>query len=214
MPTNHEVLDLLLSQAGDAYVFGAEASPADSNPGAFDCSELIEWGCDRSGVVPSMPDGSWLQARHCQAYGTLIPIGEAVATPGALLFRFIGGDPFSGPRPPSSHVAMAQGNGTTIEARSPTHGVGVFPATNRGWSHAALIPGVEYEEDDMVPFARMIFNRWKDRDLLTTFYQRGWWATSAPLDDALDYWLGEPVDEDVVALVTEVLAKAPIDYGG
>lgn len=138
-----EVVELALSQEGDDYIFGTEVSVSDSNPRAFDCSELVQWACGRAGVDPTMPDGSWIQARHCNKYALLLPVEEAIDIYGALLFKFAG-DPFSGGRPSSAHVAFSLGDGTTMEARSSRHGVGTFSAYGRGWTHAALIPGTVY----------------------------------------------------------------------
>lgn len=140
------LVDLMLSQDGDRYIFGAEVSPADDNPSAFDCSEIIEWACARLGVTPRVPDGSWYQYRHCKERGQVVPTSEAIDTPGALLFSF-SSDPMTGGRPRSAHVAVSQGNGKTIEARSTRHGVGQFTAHNRGWTHAGLLPGLEYGDD-------------------------------------------------------------------
>lgn len=140
-----DVLFEMLGQAGKRYVFGTEASPLDPSPQKFDCSELIEWACARKKVDPRVPDGSWIQARHCRNHGTLLPtIDEGIGTRGALLFRFVGGDPFRGGRPSSSHVAVSLGDGTTIEARGTAYGVGTWAASGRGWTHAALIPGCDY----------------------------------------------------------------------
>jgi hypothetical protein len=146
-----QFLELLLSQDGDQYVFGHEVSRDDANPSIFDCSELIEWACARLSVVPIMPDGSWFQARHCLNHHTLVAVQVGIDMPGALLFRF-SSNPFSGGRPSSAHVAVSQGNGRTIEARSTHYGVGQWSANNRGWTHAGLVPGLDYstpEGDDM-----------------------------------------------------------------
>jgi hypothetical protein len=149
--TSFDLLDILLSQDGDTYLFGHEVSIDDANPSAFDCSELIQWGCGRLGIKPVMPDGSWLQARHCQENELMISLDEALLTPGALLFRF-SSDPFTGDRPTSAHVALSQGNGRTIEARGTDFGVGQFSVVDRGWTHAGLVPGVAYEgEEDAGP---------------------------------------------------------------
>jgi cell wall-associated NlpC family hydrolase len=119
-------------------------STSDSDPDAFDCSELVEWACGRLGVKPKIPDGSWLQARHCAKRDTLRTPDEAVDIQGALLFRFKG-DPFSGSRPSEAHVAISLGNGNTIEARGTKWGVGSFTVESRGWTHAGLVPGITYE---------------------------------------------------------------------
>lgn len=38
------------AQVGKPYILGAEASPRDPDPPAFDCSELVEWLYARSGT--------------------------------------------------------------------------------------------------------------------------------------------------------------------
>ena len=137
-----------LSQLGKPYRFGAEADPDDSNPTEFDCSEFIEWLCGILGIKPRMPDGSWNQLAHCREYESLISVDEAMHTPGALLFCFEGGDPYSGKRPHRAHVAISLGNGRTIEARNRKHDVCITTAIGRGWTHAALIPGIRYPVAD------------------------------------------------------------------
>ena len=141
-----ELIKAAKEQAGDKYDYGAEASPTDPDPDLWDCSELVEWAAGHVGTKPPMPDGSWMQARHCQAHGTMISVAEALVTPGALLFRFSSGPgPVPSVRPRSAHVAISLGNGSTIEARSKDSGVGIFgDAAARGWTHAALIPGLVY----------------------------------------------------------------------
>ncbi|MEV6344850.1 peptidoglycan-binding protein [Actinoplanes sp. NPDC051851] len=136
-----DFVGLLLKQAGDRYVYGVEATGDD--PGAFDCSELVEWGCARLGVRPPMPDGSWMQARHCRTYDTMVPLDVAIRTQGALLFRF-SSSPFNGARPSSAHVAVSLGNQSTIEARGTDWGVGCWTVADRGWTHTALVPGIRY----------------------------------------------------------------------
>lgn len=146
MANAEDFVRLLLSQAGDRYIFGIEASPDDANPSAFDCSELVQWGLARLGIYA--PDGSWHQARWCRDHNTLIPVQLAILTRGALLFKF-SSTPFEGGRPSSAHVAVSQGNGMTIEARSTKLGVGEFSAYHRNWTHAGLVPGLDYSEDKM-----------------------------------------------------------------
>ena len=138
------LVQLAQAQAGDRSRFGAEVSKDDPDPEVFDCSELVEWVCGRFSVEPKMPDGSWIQALHCQAHGTMTSIDEALNTPGALLFRFSGGQgPLPSSRPHRAHVAISVGDGVhTIEARS---GVDLFADAQAGrWTHAALMPGVDY----------------------------------------------------------------------
>lgn len=128
-----EFIPTIYSQRGDPYVFGAEASWSDPNPDAFDCSELIEWGCRRIGLY--FPDGSYNQFNYCRNKGTLVPIATAIANFGYLLFRMSGSP---------THVAASLGTGSTMEARGRAYGVNTFSAYNRGWTHAARIPGMDY----------------------------------------------------------------------
>lgn len=118
-----------LSQAGDRYIFGAEVNLNDSNPSAFDCSELVQWAAHQAGV--SIPDGTMNQLPHVQRAGTTISVAEALRTRGALLFR-------------PGHVAISLGDGRTIEAKGSAYGVGIFNANGRGWTAGALVPGLRY----------------------------------------------------------------------
>lgn len=116
---------LALQQAGKRYVFGAEASPSDPNPRAFDCSELVQWCADRVGINPKVPDGSSAQKAHCKSIG----VQQGINTKGALLFI-------------PGHVAISLGNGKTIEAMNPTNGVRQGNAAGR-FTSAGLIPGAQ-----------------------------------------------------------------------
>jgi hypothetical protein len=146
--TPQGVVAWALTQAGDPYVLGAEASPNDPNPPRFDCSELVEWACARAGV--KFVDGAYNQFSACKRAGKLISVGEALFTPGALLFVAKCGACGGGG---GNHVAISQGNGKTIEARGRAYGVGEFPATRRSWTHAGLIPGLNYGNRSTVNMA-------------------------------------------------------------
>ena len=139
-----KVVRLAVQQDGDRYVFGERTRFHETDPEVFDCSELIQWVCGRLGVEPEMPDGSWIQAKHCKNHDTLIEIDRGVDTAGALLFRF-SSNPFGSDRPDKAHVAFSLGDGRTMEARSTSLGVGIFAhAADRDWTHAGKIPGVKY----------------------------------------------------------------------
>ena len=129
-------VDVCLSQSGDKYVFGAEASPLDPNPSAFDCSELVEWASKRAGISPTVPDGAYNQWKHCQA----LTVSHALTVRGALLFV---GDGTGSGRNAIHHVAVSLGDGTTIEARGSKWGVGTWGASGR-FDFAGAIPGVDY----------------------------------------------------------------------
>ena len=126
-----------LTQVGDKYIYGAEASPSNPNPSAFDCSELVEWSLGRIGY--RFVDGAENQYNTCKRAGTLLSVSQGVATRGALLFRIgaaRGGN--SG-----DHVGISQGDGRTVEARGRAYGVGEWSATSgRTWTHAGMVPGL------------------------------------------------------------------------
>jgi cell wall-associated NlpC family hydrolase len=132
-------LDAALRQAGDPYVWGAQTSPTDPDPDAFDCSELTKWATQQVGI--QIPDGSWLQYLELKQQGALIPVEQALRTPGALLFSFSEEPRPGGGRPSQAHVAISLGDGRTIEARGREYGVGTFDAGDR-FEYGAIIPGL------------------------------------------------------------------------
>lgn len=130
---------IALSQKGDPYILGVEASKFDANPRAFDCSELVEWAAARAGLF--MPDGAWAQYQHCRRNKRVVSVAQALKTRGALLFIAKGAASGGGG---GNHVAISLGDGRTIEARGRKYGTGVFNARGRRWTHGGLIPGADY----------------------------------------------------------------------
>lgn len=113
-----------LAQAGDSYIYGAEASPRDPDPDAFDCSELVEWAAARVGVT--FVDGSSNQIARARP----ISVAQGIRTRGALLWH-------------PGHIAISLGDGRTIEAANRNYGVRVLSASGR-FQRAGLIPGLNY----------------------------------------------------------------------
>lgn len=113
-----------LAQAGDTYIYGAEASVSDPNPNAFDCSELVQWAAGRAGVP--FVDGSSAQIAACRG----ISVEQAIRTRGALLWH-------------EGHIAISLGNGRTIEAANSRVGVVSYNAAGR-FARGGLIPGMRY----------------------------------------------------------------------
>ncbi len=162
VPIEH-VLLTALGQTGDPYIFGVEASALDPDPDGFDCSELVEWSCHRSGIA-DCPDGAFNQWRWSILRRLSVDVG--MQTRGALLFV---GDGTGTGRDAITHVAWSLGNGTTIEARGAKWGVGTWPSVGR-FDFAARIPGATYsplappppkptpipsEEDDAMTFVHV-----------------------------------------------------------
>jgi peptidoglycan hydrolase-like protein with peptidoglycan-binding domain len=143
-----DVLSWALAQKGKRYILGVEVQTSDANPAAFDCSELVQWACARAAVVPAMPDGTWIQHAYCAKQGTMISVEDGIDTRGALLFnhRNRDGTPTDNMAncPPTAHVALSLGDGTTIEAMGTKWGTLVGNANGRNWTHAARIPGLDY----------------------------------------------------------------------
>lgn len=113
-----------LSQAGDTYIYGAEAAGSNPNPNAFDCSELVQWAAARVGVA--FVDGSSAQIAACRP----ISVAQAIRTRGALLWH-------------PGHIAISLGDGRTIEAANPRAGVTSYGAAGR-FQRGGLIPGLAY----------------------------------------------------------------------
>jgi cell wall-associated NlpC family hydrolase len=141
-----DVVALALAQQGDRYDNTLPTNVADPDPDHFDCSGLVRWSCARAGLTPLLPWSAYLQAQLCVRNNTAISVDEAIATRGALLFRFPGIDDVMTlrTRPEGAHVAWSLGDGKTMEAAGRTRPVGIFGALNRDWTHGGRVPGAEY----------------------------------------------------------------------
>jgi cell wall-associated NlpC family hydrolase len=143
-PANQDALQTFLhaavAQRGDSYVFGAKGT-GQANPTAFDCSGLTAWAAHEAGV--ELPAGAAYQYVALKQQGMVIPVDQAIHTPGALLFHFAT-EPQPGMQgePPIAHVAISLGNGKTIEAADPQDGVTEFNAGGGRFNYAAIIPGI------------------------------------------------------------------------
>lgn len=147
MTTARDFIDFCLAQRGDKYIFGAEVDLDDPNPPAFDCSELVQWAGHRAGISPPVPDGAFNQWVQAKRLGLILPVADALKTPGTLLYM---GDGTGSGRDAITHVAVSLGNGYTIEARGSKWGVGVWTA-DRGFDFASKLPGVQYGRGTSVP---------------------------------------------------------------
>ena len=149
MAAGSDLVKLANMHVGERYILGAFA-PKD-NPrwtGPWDCAEFASWvtfqtvglliGCTDNNANPSKADaysGAW--ARDCASAQRPVSIGQAKATAGAILVRK--------PAPGGiGHVAISQGDGTTIEAHSSKTGVSCQKVDGRRWDLAMLVPLVVY----------------------------------------------------------------------
>ena len=72
----------------------------------------------------------------------LIPVDQAIHTPGALLFHFASEPQPGTGEPDIAHVAISLGNGKTIEAADPQDGVVEWNSGGGRFNYAAVIPGI------------------------------------------------------------------------
>lgn len=151
MTTGDDLIKLANKHVGEKYVLGAFAPKDNANwKGPWDCAEFASWltfqttglvlGCINNGDNPSRADafsGAW--ARDAKA-GRTISVGQAKATAGAVLVR----------KPPPKgigHVALSQGDGSTVEAHSAKLGVTHLEVDGRRWDLAMLLPLIDYPDE-------------------------------------------------------------------
>jgi cell wall-associated NlpC family hydrolase len=135
----HSFLAAATAQSGDQYIFGVMDRLDDPNPKAFDCSMLVQWSAHQAGV--DVPRNAWDQYQFLHDRGMVVPVDQAIHTPGALLFSF-NSDPNGHNPPVHQHVAISLGDGKTIEALGAQYGVGSFDANTKRFQYAAVIPGI------------------------------------------------------------------------
>lgn len=123
-PTASAFVTVALSQVGDVYRLGAEASITDDDPTAFDCSELVQWALGRVGVT--FVDGSAAQVAKLKP----VTVAVGLATRGALLYT-------------PGHIAISLGDGRVVEAANAKSGV-TLNGAGRRFTSAGLIPGLTY----------------------------------------------------------------------
>jgi cell wall-associated NlpC family hydrolase len=157
MPTGADVLLHARRLIGYHYKFGGELDPT-GPAGDADCSELVEWSVAQAGIEDGtgvrITDGSWRQYQACRH----IPVEQALATTGALVFLSRSDPPREG-RDGIYHVGVVDaGRGQVMEAccgdgdRIQPSGIG-----RRHWYRiGGLIPGIDYtQEDDDVSAAEV-----------------------------------------------------------
>lgn len=125
------------SRAGGKYVFGAPRDPSNASETEFDCSSLVQWALYQVGIT-NFPGDTTTQTNYMNTKsGSQISVDQGISTRGALLYRLGGGGA-------NDHVAISLGNGQTIEASSPSIGIGNQTAYGRAWTNAYLVPGLKY----------------------------------------------------------------------
>lgn len=152
-----DILKYAGPHVGSQYVLGARAVLSNPNhTGPWDCAEYASWCAYQAykivfgtyGQNPKTADpysGKWYE--DAEAAGTLVPVDQALATPGAFLVR----------KPKDfntkiGHVAICIGDGRLYEARSSSTGVVISTdATQRNWTTGVHLPGVLYSVNGSIP---------------------------------------------------------------
>lgn len=152
MTTGNDFVKLGNKHVGEMYKLGAFA-PKDNGKwkGPWDCAEFASWlvfqttgllvGCTDNGANPASADaysGAW--ARDAATSHRSISIGQAKAIGGAVLVRKPGTGGIG-------HVAISQGDGTTVEAHSEKRGVTNDKVDGRRWDLAMLVPLITYPDE-------------------------------------------------------------------
>ena len=170
-----DVLTFALAQQGDRYDNTIPVDVKDPDPEHFDCSGLVRWSCARAGLLPLLPWSAYLQAQSCVVKETSLGVDQAIATRGALLFKFPGiADVMTlKSRPDGAHVALSLGNGQTMEASGHNRPVGIMNARNREWTHGGRIPGVEYAPRPITDTTDAVDQPKEDDDMSRIMYFSG-----------------------------------------
>ena len=152
MATGNDLIKMGNKHVAEIYILGAFA-PKDNAKwkGPWDCAEFASWlvyqttgllvGCTNNSSNPATADaysGAW--ARDADASHRSISIGQARAVAGAVLIRRPGAGGIG-------HVAISQGDGTTVEAHSSARGVTNDKVDGRRWDAAMLIPMIRYPDE-------------------------------------------------------------------
>jgi len=157
MATGIEMLELARPHIGEKYENVLVPKNNANWRGPWDCAEFMSWlvfqnagilyGCIDGNSNPALVEaytGAW--KTDSAARGKRIAVNKAAAIVGGFLLRF----------PPSpgkmGHIAICDGEGGTVEAKSHAEGVVADTVRGRRWDTGILIPGVTYDED-VVPLS-------------------------------------------------------------
>ncbi len=130
--------------------------------GPWDCAEFVSWlvyqhggllyGCIDNDGPPKTTEaytGSW--KRDALSLGIKVSVEEAASTVGGILLRYP-------PKPGRmGHIALCDGAGGTIEAKSKVAGVVEDTVHGRNWHTGILIPGFTYARFDGVEISKPAF---------------------------------------------------------
>ena len=152
MATGAEMVAIALPHVGEQYE-NVQVPKNNANwRGPWDCAEFMSWvvfqgagilyGCLDNQASPALADaytGAW--RRDSANLGRRVEVNKAAAIVGAFVLRF----------PPApgkmGHIAICDGHGGTVEAKSHAEDVVRDVVHGRRWDTGILIPGVTYDEN-------------------------------------------------------------------
>ncbi len=150
--TGEDLLELARTYIGGRYVLGARVPkdhPDYPKDGGMDCAEFVSYliarltgrlyGCTNNNAPMRVADaytGSFWRDVH--ELGVAISVQEAAATPGAFLLRRPG-------RSGIGHIALSDGKGGTLEAKSTRAGIVADKIGGRHWDIGGLVPWIAYD---------------------------------------------------------------------
>ncbi len=155
-----ELLALARTYIGGRYVLGARVPkdhpnyPADKG---MDCAEFVSYliarltgrlyGCvDNSAPMSSADAYTGAFWKDVNKRGVALTVEEAAATPGAFVLRRPG-------RSGIGHIAISDGQGGTVEAKSTREGIVADRISGRRWDIGGLVPWIAYDGHDPVDVA-------------------------------------------------------------
>ncbi|MDQ1639560.1 MAG: hypothetical protein QOF62_2899 [Pyrinomonadaceae bacterium] len=151
MATGEEMVTLALKHVGEQYENVLVPKNNANWHGPWDCAEFMSWlvfqgagilyGCLDDNAKPAEADaytGAW--RRDSANRGKRIEVNKAAAIVGAFVLRFPPGPGKMG------HIAICDGDGGTVEAKSHKEDVVKDVVHDRRWDTGILIPGVAYDE--------------------------------------------------------------------
>lgn len=152
MPTGSRMVELARQHVGDEYENILVPKNNANWHGPWDCAEFMSWlvfqeagilyGCFDSRANPALAEaytGAW--RTDSANLGRRISPEKAAAIVGGFLLRFPPGPNKMG------HIAICDGEGGTVEAKSHREGVVADTVRGRRWDTGILIPGVTYDEN-------------------------------------------------------------------
>jgi len=152
MATGADLVAIALTRVGEKY---ENVLVPKNNPnwhGPWDCAEFVSWvvfqgggflyGCFNDHGNPATAEaytGAWRD--DAQNLGRRIEVSKAAGIKGASVLRYPPGPHKMG------HIAICDGTGGTVEAKSHVEGVVKDHVAGRHWHTGVLVPGITYDEN-------------------------------------------------------------------